>query len=172
MNVSIYAVPSMIFMIISYGLYKKVNIYSAFIEGAKEGVNTVVNIITPMVAIFMAVNMFKVSGALSFIVKFLSPVTNFLKIPTEIIPFSLMRPVSGSGSLAMATDLYKTYGTDSFIGRCVSVIMGSSETTFYAITVYFGAIGIKNTRYTLKCALLSDAFALFLSIFVCRCFFN
>ncbi|MBE7053998.1 MAG: spore maturation protein [Ruminococcaceae bacterium] len=172
MSVSSFAVPSMIFLIISYGLYKKVNIYSAFLEGTKDGIATIANIIGPMIGIFIAVNMFKASGALDILIKAISPVANFIKFPSELLPFSLVRPISGSGSLAMATDLFKTYGTDSFIGRCASVIMGSSETTFYALTVYFGAIGIKNTRHTLKCALLSDAFALFLSILICRNFFN
>ena len=125
-----------------------------------------------MVSIFIAVSMFKASGALLYITNFLSPITNLLSIPAQIVPFALTRPISGSGSLAMATDLFKTYGTDSFIGRVISVVMGSSETTFYAITVYFGYIGIKNTRHTLKCALLSDLFAFILSIFVCRYFFN
>lgn len=172
MSASIFAVPAMIFLIVSYGLYKKVNIYSAFIDGTKDGLKTLVNIIGPMVGIFIAVNMFKTSGALDIIMNFLSPLTSFLKIPKETVPFFLMRPISGSGSLAMATDLFKTHGTDSFIGRVISVVMGSSETTFYAITVYFGYIGIKNTRHTLKCALISDVIAFALSIFVCSCFFN
>jgi spore maturation protein B len=113
-----------------------------------------------------------VNGLASEFVDLPNGISLVLKIPKETVPFFLMRPISGSGSLAMATDLFKTHGTDSFIGRVISVVMGSSETTFYAITVYFGYIGIKNTRHTLKCALISDVVAFMLSIFVCSCFFN
>lgn len=171
MKIASFAVPAMMLLIILYGLYKNVNIYSVFLDGCKDGLKTAFNIIAPMLGIFVAINMFKASGALNIITDFLRPVTNALKFPEEMLPFALMRPVSGSGSLAMATELFKQYGADSFIGRCVSVLMGSSETTFYAITVYFGAIGIKNTRHTLKTSLLADVFAMFLSIAICRIFF-
>ena len=99
-------------------------------------------------------------------------VTDFLHFPPEIVPFALMRPMSGGGSLALATDLFHQHGTDSLIGRAVSVMMGSTETTFYTLAVYFGAVAVKNTRYTVKCALLADIAGILLSVWVCRFVFG
>ena len=159
--------PMMIFFII-----KKVNIYTSFTEGAMEGIKTVLTIFGPMLAIMVGINMFRISGALDILIKLISPIAKLLSIPQELIPYCVMRPVSGGGSLALATDLFSKYGTDSFIGKAVSVLMGSTETTFYTIAVYFGAVGIKNIRYSLKCALLADLVGIIVSIAVTRLFFT
>ena len=168
MKISSFAVPIMMLIIIAHGVFKNVSVYSAFLEGSFEGLKTAVGIL----AIFIAINMFRASGALTVVINLLKPVTNFLKIPEEMLPFAVLRPISGGGSLAMATDIFKKYGCDSFVGRVVSVLMGSTETTFYAISVYFGSIGIKNTRHTVKAALMADVFALFICLFVCRLIFT
>ena len=165
------AVPLMIGSIIVFGILKNVNVYTAFLDGAKEGLKIGVNIIPPILALLVALGMFKTSGALEILIKLISPITNFLKIPAEILPFAVMRPVSGGASLAMATDIFKSYGPDSFVGRAVSVMMGSTETTFYTLAVYFGCVKAKNTRHTLKCALFGDVVSLILSIWICRIFF-
>lgn len=172
MKISSLAVPLMILTIILFGIYKNVNIYSVFLDGSMDGLKTAVGIIPPILGIFIAINMFRASGGLEIVTSFLRPFTNFLKFPEQMLPFAVLRPISGGGSLAMATDLFKEYGTDSFIGRAVSILMGSTETTFYAITVYFGAVGIKNVRHTLKAALIADVFGMFLCVWVCRMFFT
>ena len=172
MSISTFAVPLVILFILAYGLVKRVNIYTLFLEGCAEGLKTVVSIIAPLVAIFVAIGMFRESGGLNLITTLAKPITNLFGFPEELLPFAALRPISGSGSLALATDLFKQYGTDSFAGRCASVLMGSTETTLYAIAVYFGAIGIKNTKYTLKAALLADLFGMIVSVMVCRFFFR
>lgn len=166
-----FAVPAVITFIIVLGIWKNVNVYSCFLEGAKEGLSISVGILPPIIGLLFAIGMFRASGALEVIINLIKPVTEFLKIPSEILPFALMRPVSGSGSLAMATDIFKTYGTDSFAGRVASVMMGSTETTFYTLAVYFGATKVTDTRYTLKCSVLGDVVSLVLSVLVCKAFF-
>lgn len=165
------AIPLSVCGIIIYGILKKVNVYSEFIEGAKEGLKISVGIIPPIVGLLAAIGMFKSSGAMDFFVKAISPVTGFLKIPPEIVPFAVMRPVSGSGSLAMANDIFKTCGADSLSGRIAAVMMGSTETTFYTLAVYFGAVKASDTRHALKCALSADIVGIALSVWVCRLFF-
>ena len=118
MKISSLAVPIMMLIIIAHGVFKNVSVYSAFLEGSFEGLKTAVGIIGPILAIFIAINMFRASGALTVVINLLKPVTNFLKIPEEMLPFAVLRPISGGGSLAMATDIFKKYGCDSFVGRC------------------------------------------------------
>jgi len=158
-------------LIIVYGLLKNLNVYSCFLEGAKEGLQISWGIVPPVVGLLTAIGMLRSSGALELIINAIKPVTELLKIPSEIVPFALMRPVSGSGSLAMATDIFKNYGTDSLAGRAVSVMMGSTETTFYTLAVYFGVTKVTNTRHTVKCALIADTVGIIMSVWVCRLFF-
>ncbi len=162
----------MFLLIIVYALFKRVKIYDAFLEGAKEGLNTVITIFPPILAILFSINMFKASGAMDILSKLISPLTSFIGLPSEMVPFAILRPISGSGSLALATDLFKEYGTDSFVGRAVSTLMGSTETTFYTLSVYFGATKVKNIRHSLKCALIADFIGIILSIWVVRLVFN
>ena len=166
-----FIVPGLIFFIVVYAGIKKTNVYSAFTDGVVTGAKSVAGIFPPLFAIFVAVSVFRASGLVDFLTKLLSPVCSFLKFPSELLPFALLRPVSGSASLAMASDVFASYGPDSYIGRCASIIMGSTETTFYTVAVYFGATGIKNIRHTLKCALMADVFSIVVSTLVCNLYF-
>lgn len=164
-------VPLMICFIIAYSFCKKINVYSAFGEGVKEGIGSVYSIFPSLFALFIAVSVFRSSGLVDFLTSLLLPLCRFLHFPSEILPFAILRPVSGSGSLAMASDIFASYGPDSFAGRVASVMMGSTETTFYTIAVYFGASGTKNIRYALKCALMADLFSMIMSVVICRWYF-
>ena len=129
-------------------------------------------IIAPLVGLMVAINMFRASGALELISSALSPVLSFIGLPTDVLPLALLRPVSGSASLALVTDIFQTVGPDSLSGRIASVMMGSTETTFYTVAVYFGSVGIKNTRHTLPSALTADLTAILLSSAAVRIFLS
>lgn len=165
-------VPLMICAVILWGHIKGVNVYSAFTEGVVGGIKSVYSVFPALFALFIAVSVFRASGLVGFISDILSPVCEFFHFPSELLPFALLRPVSGSGSLAMASDIFSTFGTDSFTGRCASVMMASTETTFYTIAVYFGACGTKNIRHSLKCGLMADLFSVILSVLVCTWYFR
>lgn len=171
MNISDFAIPVLVGFVLLFGLVKKCEVYPAFTSGAEDGLKTAVKIIPQLVGLLVAIKVFNASGAMDFVAKLLSPVAKAIRFPKEALPFALLRPVSGSGSLAMATDLFGKYGADSFIGRVISVMMGSTETTFYTVAVYFGAVGVKNVRHTLLCALLADFLSMVLSTFICSVFF-
>jgi spore maturation protein B len=170
--ISTLAIPFMIFTVISYGLYKDVKVYDCFIEGAKEGIETVIRILPPLIGLFVAIGVFRASGALDLITHGLKPITSILGIPPEVLPLALMRPVSGSASLAIVSDILANYGADSLIGRITSTMMGSTETTFYTLAIYFGSVGIKNARYTIAAALMADLTGIIVSVWVCRLFFS
>ena len=170
-NITPFILPAVVGIVVLSGFVKKVNIFDTFLLGAKEGLNSTVSILPSLVGLIIAVSMLRSSGALDVFSNFLSPITNFLHIPIEVVPLVLLRPVSGSGSLAFVDSIFSTYGVDSFVGRVASVMMGSTETTFYAIAVYFGAVGIKNTRHAIPAALLSDVVVFFMSILMVKIFF-
>ena len=170
--ISTFAIPVIFIVILSIGMYKKVKVYDVFIEGAKEGMATVVRIIPSLVGLLVAVAVFRASGALDILIYILKPAASFFSIPSDALPLALMRPISGSASLALVSDIIKTNGPDSFIGRVVSTMMGSTETIFYTLTVYFGSIGIKNIRYTLIAALIADFTSVIASVWVCTVFFG
>ena len=169
--ISIGVMPVLFFLILGYGLFKKVNVFDAFLEGAMDGLKTSVKILPALVGLIAAITMFRVSGGMEFITRLLAPVTNLLGVPSEVMPLALLRPVSGSGALAVVSDLLKTHGPDSLIGRITSVMMGSTETTFYTLAVYYGSVGIKDIRFTVKAALLADLTGMLASVWVCRFFF-
>lgn len=146
----------MIGIFITFGFIKKVPVYDCFIEGAKDGLQSMVGIIVPLVGLMVAINMFKASGALELLSRVFSPVLKAINLPPELLPLAVLRPISGSASTAIVTDIFKVFGPDSVIGKIASVMMGSTETTFYTIAVYFGAVGIKNTRHTVVSALSAD----------------
>ena len=171
MNLSDCVVPVIIGAVVMYGFVKKTDVYAAFTLGAHDGLKTAVKIIPQLIGLMIAVRAFSASGLMDIVCRFTAPLARLLHFPAELVPFSLLRPVSGSGSLAMATDIFRQYGTDSFLGRAVSVMMGSSETTFYTVAVYFAAVSCTDTRHTLKCALFADAVSAFVSVAVCRIFF-
>jgi len=164
--ISILAVPIMLCGIIGYGLQKRVNVYETFIDGATDGIKSMVKIIAPIIGLMVSVSVFRASGLLDILGLLISPVTNFINMPSDILPLALLRSVSGSGSLAIVNDIIQTSGPDSISGRIASVMMGSSETTFYTLAIYFGSIGIKRIRHTLKAALLSDLAGVIASVIV------
>ncbi len=162
------ALPLMIVGIVAFGLFKRIRVYDSFTEGAKMGVETTLQILPTLVGLMAGVYMLRASGAVDIFTSLLSPVTRALGIPAEVLPLAFLRPVSGSGSLALVVDLFKTSGPDSFAGQIASVLMASTETTFYTLTVYFGAIGVKNLRHTFKAAITADLTGLVLAVFFTR----
>jgi len=164
--------PFICLVIVLFAMAKKIDIFDAFLSGAKDGLKTLFGILPALVGLIAAITMFRASGALEFLTKLLSPLTKPLGIPGEIMPLALLRPVSGSGALAIVSDLLKTSGPDSFVGRVASVVMGSTETTFYTLAVYYGSVNIKNSRYTVPAALLADLTGLLVGTYVCYVFFN
>lgn len=168
---SISIIPAIILTILVYGLIKKVNSYEAFIEGASEGFNIAVKIIPYLVAIMVAVSMFRASGILGSIQEALSPVLEALKIPADTIIIMLTRSLSGSATLGVLSDIVSSNGADSYASKLASVIVGSSETTFYVLAVYFGSIGIKKMRHAVLVGVLADIIGIVVAIGVCRIFF-
>ena len=158
------AIPVIILLIIIYGLTEKNKVYDTFLDGAKEGVEIVFKLFPTLVGIFIAVGALRSSGILDLIVTFISPITNLLKIPSQIMPLAMLRPISGSASMAVAVDIMQKYGVDSIIGLITSTIMGSTETTFYTIAVYTSAVGIKKIRFVLVAALLADLAGMIASV--------
>lgn len=153
------------------GLAKRQNVFSLMADGASAGLRTVLGIAPHLIILLSAVQMLRASGATDALVSFLSPVFDFFGIPSETAPLMLIRPFSGSAALAVGAELIAEYGADSLVGRTAAVMLGSTETTFYAISVYFGAAGVKDTRYTLPAALLADLTGFFLSALTVRLFF-
>lgn len=160
--------PLCVTLIILYGAVKRVKVFDCFIEGSKTGIETVLNILPALTALMVGVNMLSESGALDFISECMSPVADLFKIPREVIPLCLMSPLSGSGSNALLEEILNTYAPDSYIGLTASVICGASETTFYAISVYFSSVGISKTRHTLPSALIADITSFVMAAWTCR----
>ena len=150
------AMPFMIFIIIVYGLIERNKVFDTFLDGAKEGLEIVFNIFPTLIGIFLAIGALRSSGIIEAFVKFLNPILKIIQFPSEVMPLAILRPISGSGSMAIATDIMKNYGVDSNIGLIASVIMGSTETTFYTIAIYTSSVGIKKTRYIIIPALIAD----------------
>lgn len=162
------AVPMVILLIIVYGLMEKNKVYDTFLEGAKEGIQVVVNIFPTLIGIFLAVGALRSSGLIELIINIIRPIIQLLQIPAEIMPLALLRPISGSASMAVATDIISKYGVDSTIGLIASTIMGSTETTFYTIALYTSAVGIKKIRFVLLAALIADVTGMLISVAICR----
>ncbi|WP_017728113.1 spore maturation protein [Halalkalibacterium ligniniphilum] len=154
--ISIWFLPLLIAFILLFATYRKVPTYETFVEGAKEGFGMAIAIIPYLVGMLVAISVFRASGAMDFIVASVEPILGAVGIPTEIVPLALIRPISGTGALGMTSDLIATYGPDSFIGRLASTMQGSTDTTLYILTVYFGAVGIKKIGDALKVGLIAD----------------
>jgi spore maturation protein B len=167
-----YIIPLIILFILSYGYIKGVKVYEVFIEGAKEGLLITYKIFPYIAAMLLAVGMLRKSGGLDFILYIISPITNILGIPKEVMPLVIMKPLSGSGGLVTLADILKREGPDSFAGIVASTIMSSTETIFYTITVYFGSIGIKNIRHTLVAALIADIAGVIGAVIICTILFK
>ena len=160
------AIPLTILIIIVYGLLEKNKVYDTFVEGAKEGIEIVFNIFPTLIGIFVAVGALRSSGILDLIIKFIAPITNLFNIPSEIMPLALVRPISGSASMAVATDIMTTFGVDSKMGLIASTIMGSTETTLYTIAIYTSCVGVKKIRFVLAAALIADIVGMLSSVVI------
>ena len=163
---SFWFIPFLIGFILLYGTWKKVPTYEAFVDGGKEGIKIAFSIIPFLVGMIVAISIFRASGALEFFLNMLRPLMQVLGVPTEIVPLAILRPISGNAALGVTADLIATYGPDSFIGRLASVMQGSTDTTLYVLTVYFGAVGIKKMGDALKIGLLADTVAIIASIII------
>ena len=170
--ISLSLIPFLIVLILFYGLIKRVPCYEVFVSGAKEGLYLAFKILPYLVAIVVSVSMFRASGAIDLLTKMLSPVLEFLKIPVDTFALMITRSISGSASLGIFSDIVNSSGANSFAAKLSAVIVGSSETTFYVLSVYFGSVGIKKMRYALLLGLLADAFGVVMAIFVSKYFFS
>ena len=151
-----WVLPLMVVSIVVFGLYKKVRVFDCFMEGAKKGLRTVYDLLPTITGLVVAVTMLKQSGGMELIAKAFSPVAALLGVPEDTVPMALLSPISGGGSLSLFESVLKSDGPDSFLGQVASVLMGSTDTTLYAVTVYYAAVGIKNTRHTLYAGLAAD----------------
>jgi spore maturation protein B len=165
--ISAWAIPIIIVFIPLYAAYRKIAVYESFVDGAKEGFDTAIRIIPHLVGMMVAISVFRASGAMELMIGWVRPFCEMIGIPSEILPLAILRPITGAGSLAFTTDLLQQFGPDSLIGRIASTIQGSTDTTLYVITVYFGAIGIRKASYALKVGLISDAVGFAASVFIC-----
>lgn len=170
MSLSELVVPVLLCFTACYALGKRVDVYTALTRGAEEGLNVLVHILPSLIALLTAVYMFRASGAMEYLGALLAPALERVGIPPEVAPLLFIRPISGSGALAVGSELMATYGPDSYIGRVAAVMLGSSETTFYTIAVYFGAAGIKKTRYAVPAALCADLAGFFFASLTVRLF--
>ncbi len=166
-------IPIIILLIVTYGIIKKVKVYEVFVEGAKEGLKICKNIFPYLLCMLLAIKVFRESGILEYIINFIEPLTNLLGIPKEVITQIFIKPLSGSGALGVFTDNIKTFGPDSYLGVLSSVLMGSTETIFYTIALYFGAVKIKKIRHTLWTAIIAEIIGVILAINITKIiFFN
>lgn len=166
--ISYIMIPLMITLIVLYGMITKQKVYESFIEGVKDGLKVVVNIFPTLVAIMLAIDLFRESGALQVMINFISPIGDWLGIPKEVIPLGVMSSFSGGASLGLLSDTIENYGPDSLIGRIASTILGSSETTLYVLAVYTSAVNIKNSKDAMWIGLTCDFVAIICAVWLCR----
>ena len=170
-NFSNYIIPVMVFLIVLYGIMKKVNVYDIFVEGSKESFGMILNLFPSLLAMILGVNIFIKSGLLQMLLVFLQPIVKILQIPLEIIPLAIMRPISGSSSLVILNNIFSTLGPDGIAAKLGSIIQGSTDTTFYVLTLYFGCIGIKKIRYAMWAGLLGDLLGIVTSVIIIKLLF-
>lgn len=169
--ISAWAIPAVVVLIPLYAAYRKVPVYESFVDGAKDGFDTAIRIIPHLVGMMASIAIFRASGALDAVMGWISPLVSRLGVPPEVMPLALLRPITGSGSLAYAADLMETHGPDSLIGRIASTVQGSTDTTLYVLIVYFGAVGIRRTKYALKVGLFSDLVGFVAAVAICLILF-
>jgi spore maturation protein B len=169
---SVFVLPLIVVGFPLYGLYKKVPVYETFVEGAKEGFQVAVRIIPYLVAILFAIGMFRASGAMDFLISALNPVLSLIGFPGEVLPMAIIRPLTGSGSAGIVVDMIAQYGEDSILVKMAAVMFGSTETTFYVIAVYFGAVNIKKARHAVAAGLTADFAAMIIAVWVVRLLFG
>jgi spore maturation protein B len=163
--------PLLVLIIILYGFFKKIDIYDTFIEGVKESFSMITSLFPTFIAMILAINLFINSGFLEFVLSLFKPLFSLINVPVQILPLAIVRPISGSASLAYLNNIFSIYGTDSFIGLLSSVMQGCTDTTFYVLTLYFGSVGIKKIRYSLFAGLCADLIGIIASIIVVNIFF-
>ncbi len=171
-NIGNMLIPVVVFMIIIVAVTKKVNVYDEFIEGAKEGLGMGISIFPYLIGMIFGINILLKSEILNHLFVFLKPVFDIIKIPVEVLPMAIIRPISGNASFAVMIDMIKTYGVDSYLGRIVAVMQGATDTTIYVISLYFGSVGIKKIRYALKAGLFADLVTLIMSVLLISIFFG
>lgn len=171
-EISRWAIPMVLFTVPLYGFLRGVPVYETFISGAEDGFKVAVKIIPFLVGMLVAIGIFRASGAMDLFAKVLNPLLVIFGVPGEVLPLALMRPLSGGGALGIAAELIGSHGPDSFIGRLASVMQGSTDTTFYVLTVYFGAVGIRRYRYAMALGLIADLSSLVAAIAICRLMFG
>ena len=171
-QISKYIIPFLLVGIPFYGLIiKKIKVYESFVDGAKDGFDIALRIIPYLVAILVAIGMFRASGAMEMFITFISPILNIIGFPPENVPLAIMRPLSGSGSLGLFTDLVNEYGTESLFTKIGATMFGSTETTFYVLAVYFGSVGIRKSRHALIAGLIADAVGVIAAVYICKIIF-
>ncbi|CAN5525675.1 spore maturation protein [soil metagenome] len=163
---SVFVIPLLVVGFPLYGLIKGVKVYEEFVEGAKDGLKVAFMIIPYLVAILFAIGMFRASGAMDFMVEGLRPMLAFIGFPAEVLPMAIVRPLTGSGSAAIVVDMINTFGEDSIFVKIAGTMFGSTETTFYVIAVYFGAVNVKKTRHAVPAGLLADFAAMFVAVYL------
>lgn len=171
-TVSRWAIPALLLTIPVYACFRGVPVYETFVEGAEEGFQTAVRIIPYLVGMFVAIGIFRASGAMALVSGMMQPLMSGLGVPAEVLPMAVMRPLSGSAALGLATELINHYGPDSFIGRLASTMQGSTDTTFFILTIYFGSVGVRQVRYALTVGLLADVTSLIASVYICNQLFR
>ena len=164
-------IPFILCIIVVSGLCNKVNVFDIFLEGAKEGLSVCVTIIPPMIGLLTAIGMFKASGGIDILGFLLAPIADLIALPQELIPLAIIRPISGSGALAIFEDVIKSFGADSYVGLTASVMQGATETTFYTIALYFGVTKVKKIRHTAVSSLAADVTGFIVSGMVVRWLF-
>ena len=169
--ISIVAMPLLILIIVIEAIKEKKNVFDIFLKGGIDGVSITLKIFPTLIGLFMAIGMLRSSGIIDFLTQIISPILYLIHFPREVVPLALLRPVSGSASMAVATDIIKNNGADSFVGLLASVIMGSTETTLYTIAVYTSSVKIKNTRGILIAALAADFTGIIVSLLICKVIF-
>lgn len=168
---SIWAIPLFLLIIPVYAYFRGVKVYEAFIRGAQEGFSIAIRIIPYLIAMMMAISIFRQSGMLDLLGLCINPILRAVNIPVEVVPLALMRPLSGGGALGIATELINIYGPDSLIGRLASTMQGSTDTTFFILTVYFGSVGIRRYRYSLAVGLMADLTTFLASVYIVNLMF-
>lgn len=172
-QLSSYMIPAIIVFVPLYAIIiKRQPVYEVFVDGAKDGFETAIGIIPHLVGMMVAISMFRASGAMDMMLSVVRPLFDFFGIPSEVLPLGILRPITGAGSLAFTADLIATFGPDSLIGRIASTVQGSTDTTLYVLTVYFGAVAVRNSKYALKVGLISDFVGFVAAIIICMLVFK
>lgn len=169
---AVFVLPALIVGLPLYGLIRGVKVYEEFVEGAKEGFKVAVMIIPYLVAILFAIGMFRASGAMDFLVELLRPLLGMIGFPPEVLPMAIIRPLTGSGSAAIVADMIEQFGEDSILVKIAGTMFGSTETTFYVVAVYFGAVNIKKTRHAVPAGLTADIAAMILAVYIVQLIFG